>query len=358
MSVYAVIRPLLFLFSAEVAHHIGLFLARLVAPFSRLIRRTVMPDCTRLKQELLGGEWAHPIGLAAGLDKDGSAAAGFAAFGFAAIEIGTITAHAQPGNPKPRLFRLKNDRAIINRFGFNNPGCEKASKTLARYSLPCPLGGNLGKSKITPNHEALGDYCQSVAVLGPHVDYLVINVSSPNTPGLRDLQQLDALRPLITGVQHAIKQLSVPVPLALKVAPDLADEDLKSLAELAVETNLDALIATNTTIERSGLRASAQTIESMGPGGLSGAPLQQRARDVTALLARQLNRRVPLISVGGIDSGEEVYRRIRLGASAVQIYSAIIYQGPWLAVRMARELDRSLQRDGYSHVQQAIGVDL
>ena len=355
---YAVIRPFLFLFSAENAHHIGLLLARVVAPFNRLIRRIIMPDCSRLQQELLGGQWAHPIGLAAGLDKDGRAAAGFAGFGFAAIEIGTITAHAQPGNPKPRLFRLKNDRAIINRFGFNNPGCEQASKTLARYSLPCPLGGNLGKSKITPNDDALDDYCQSVAALGPHVDYLVINVSSPNTPGLRDLQQLDALRPLITGVQRAISELKKTIPLALKVAPDLADEDLQAIAELAVETKLDALIATNTTIDRSGLSASKQSIESMGAGGLSGAPLQQRSRDVTALLARQLNGRVPLISVGGIDSGEEVYRRIRLGASAVQIYSAIIYQGPWLAVRMARELDRSLQRDGFSHVQQAIGVDL
>jgi len=356
--VYAFIRPLLFLFNAENAHHIGLFLARLVAPFNRWIRRAVMPNCSRLEQELLGGRWAHPVGLAAGLDKDGRAAAGFAGFGFAAVEIGTITAHAQPGNPQPRLFRLKNDRAIINRFGFNNPGCQRAAKTLAKHNLPCPLGGNLGKSKITPNEQALDDYCQSVAALGPYVDYLVINVSSPNTPGLRDLQQLDALRPLIQGVQEAISELMRPVPLALKVAPDLADEDLQAIAELAVETKLDALIATNTTIARSGLSASTQTIEAIGAGGLSGAPLQQRARNVTALLARQLNGRVPLISVGGIDSAEEVYRRIRLGASAVQIYSAIIYQGPWLAVRMARELDRSLQRDGFSHVRQAIGVDL
>jgi dihydroorotate dehydrogenase len=324
---YGLIRPLLFLFPAETAHHIGLFLARCVAPVSGLLRRLVMPSCARLEQELLGGKWAHPIGLAAGLDKDGRAAAGFAAFGFAAVEIGTITAHAQPGNPRPRLFRLKTDRAIINRFGFNNPGCEHAKTTLARHRLPCPLGGNIGKSKITANEDALSDYCLSVAALGPHVDYLVINVSSPNTPGLRDLQQLDALKPLIEGVQAAIGALERRVPLALKVAPDCADEDLEAIAELAVATKLDALI-------------------------------QARARAVTALLARALQRRVPLISVGGIDSGEEVYRRIRLGASAVQIYSAVIYEGPLLAARMARELDRSLQRDGFSHVQQAIGVDL
>ena len=355
---YGLIRPLLFLFSAETAHHIGLFLARCVAPISGLLRRLVMPNCVRLEQELLGGKWAHPIGLAAGLDKDGRAAAGFAAFGFAAVEIGTITAHAQPGNPRPRLFRLKADRAIINRFGFNNPGCEHAKTTLARHRLPCPLGGNIGKSKITANEDALSDYCLSVAALGPHVDYLVINVSSPNTPGLRDLQQLDALKPLIEGVQAAIGALERRVPLALKVAPDCADEDLEAIAELAVATELDALIATNTTIGRDGLTASPQAVAAIGAGGLSGAPLQARARAVTALLARALQGRVPLISVGGIDSGEEVYRRIRLGASAVQIYSAVIYEGPLLAARMARELDRSLQRDGFSHVQQAIGVDL
>ena len=355
---YALIRPILFLFSAEQAHHLGVFIARVLAPFSSILRPLLLPNCKRLEQDLLGGRWAHPIGLAAGLDKDGRAAAGFAGFGFGAIEIGTITAHGQPGNPKPRLFRVRADHAIINRFGFNNPGCQAAQKTLSRYNLPCPLGGNIGKSKITPNEEALADYCQSVAALGPHVDYLVINVSSPNTPGLRDLQQLDALRPLITGVQSAIAQLERPVPLALKVAPDLADDDLHAIADLAVETQLDALIATNTTIARTGLSLSHSAIDAIGAGGLSGAPLQVRARTVTELLARRLERRVPLISVGGIDSGEEAYRRIRLGACAVQIYSAIIYQGPLLAVRIARELDRSLQRDGLSHIGEAIGLDL
>ena len=355
---YALIRHILFLFSAERAHHLGVFAARLIAPLSRLLRPLFLPNCKRLEQDLLGGRWVHPIGLAAGLDKDGRAAAGFAGFGFAAIEIGTITAHGQPGNPKPRLFRVRPDRAIINRFGFNNPGCQVAQKTLARYNLPCPLGGNIGKSKVTANDDALDDYCLSVAALGPYVDYLVINVSSPNTPGLRDLQQLDALRPLIKGVQSAIAKLDQPVPLALKVAPDLADDDLHAIAGLAVETELDALIATNTTVARTGLSLNSESIDAIGAGGLSGAPLKLRARRVTELLARRLKRRVPLISVGGIDSGEEVYRRIRLGACAVQIYSSIIYQGPLLAVRMARELDRSLQRDGLSHIGEAIGLDL
>jgi dihydroorotate dehydrogenase len=317
-----------------------------------------MPNTQRLSQNILGGTWLHPVGLAAGLDKDGRSAPGLATYGFAAIEIGTITAHAQPGNPKPRVFRLKSDGAIINRFGFNNPGCARAAKTLAGHQLPCPIGGNIGKSKITPNHEAADDYRASVAALGPHVDYLVINVSSPNTPGLRDLQQIDALEPLIEAVQSAIRQLDRPVPLALKVAPDLANDDLDAIAELARRCRLDALIATNTTIERKGLSLPQRDVEALGAGGLSGDPLRQRARDVTAYLARRLNKEVPLISVGGIRTAEEAYTRIRLGACAVQVYSALIFEGPFLALRLARGLDHLLQKDGFSHVSEAIGVDL
>ncbi len=355
---YRLIRPFLFLFAAERAHHLGLFAARLFAPLSRLIRSLLLPSSKRLSQPLLGGVWQHPIGLAAGLDKDGRSAQGLAAFGFAAIEIGTITAHTQPGNAKPRLFRVIKDAAILNRFGFNNPGCEQAKKTLQGMRLPCPLGGNIGKSKITPNEDAAQDYRASVAALGPHVDYLVINVSSPNTPGLRDLQQLSALEPLIQAVQNAISELERRVPLALKVAPDLANDDLDAIADLALRSQLDALIATNTTVARDGLSLAPEAIDALGAGGVSGAPLCDRARTVTAHLARRLNGRVPLISVGGIGSAEEAYRRIRLGACAVQIYSALIYQGPGLPARMARELDRLLQQDGFSHISEAIGADL
>ena len=355
---YGLIRPLLFLFPAEAAHHLGLFAARALHPITRHLRRFWMPNTQRLSQTLLGGTWAHPVGLAAGLDKDGRSAPGLAAYGFAAIEIGTITAHAQPGNPKPRVFRLKTDGAIINRFGFNNPGCAQAAKTLARHRLPCPIGGNIGKSKVTPNDQAAEDYRASVAALGPHVDYLVINVSSPNTPGLRDLQQIDALAPLIEAVQEAIQELDHPVPLALKVAPDLANDDLDAIANLARRCRLDALIATNTTIERKGLSLPPNDVDALGAGGLSGDPLRQRARDVTAYLARRLNKEVPLISVGGIRTAEEAYARIRLGACAVQVYSALIFEGPFLALRLARGLDRLLQKDGFSHLSEAIGVDL
>jgi dihydroorotate dehydrogenase len=355
---YRLIRPVLFLLPAETAHHLGMFLARLCAPLAPLVRRILMPRTPRLSQSLLGGVWANPIGLAAGLDKDGRAAGGLAGLGFGAIEIGTITAHAQPGNPKPRLFRSIKDQAIINRFGFNNPGCETAAGSVARHQLPCPLGGNIGKSKITDNADAVDDYQQSVAALGPHVDYLVINVSSPNTPGLRDLQQIEALEPLIRGVQAAIEKLKDPKPLALKVAPDLTNDDLDAIADLALRCKLDALIATNTTIARSGLSLSQTEIEALGAGGLSGAPLTLRARQVTEHLARRLAGQLPLISVGGIGDADEVYARIRLGACAVQIYSALIFAGPGLPGRLAKELDGLLERDGFAHLSDAVGVDL
>jgi dihydroorotate dehydrogenase len=355
------IRPLLFQMDAERAHHAGLFLLRaLTAPpgIRALMRRLFTPSSDRLRCTVMGQTWATPVGLAAGLDKDGRAAPALAGLGFGAIEMGTITAEAQPGNPKPRLFRLIADRAIINRFGFNNPGAAVAASTLARHRMPCPLGGNIGKSKVTPLAEASDDYRRSVAALGPHVDYLVVNVSSPNTPGLRDLQQIDSLLPLLVEVQSAIGALGRPVPLALKVAPDLVDDDLDAIADLAVDLQLDALIATNTTIARGGLSTPPETVTTIGAGGLSGAPLNERARTVTEHLARRLAGRVPLISVGGIDSGDEAYARIRLGAVAVQIYTSFIYLGPGSAKTIAARLDALLERDGFACVSDAVGVDL
>ena len=353
---YGLIRPLLFLFPAETAHHIGLFLARCVAPISGVLRRLVMPNCVRLEQELLGGKWAHPIGLAAGLDKDGRAAAGFAAL--ASLRLRSARSLRMPSQATlARFFRLKADRAIINRFGFNNPGCEHAKTTLARHRLPCPLGGNIGKSKITANEDALSDYCLSVAALGPHVDYLVINVSSPNTPGLRDLQQLDALKPLIEGVQAAIG--------ALERRPRSRSRSHLTAPTRTSRRSPSSPLRPSSTCHRDQHHDRARWVNRVTSSRRSDrrGRLERRAAPRPCpgghgAACAPLQGRVPLISVGGIDSGEEVYRRIRLGASAVQIYSAVIYEGPLLAARMARELDRSLQRDGFSHVQQAIGVDL
>lgn len=356
--IYALFRPLIFLLPAELAHHFGLALLRIAlwfGPLRRLLRWWLSPQSPRLKTTLFGQSWDHPIGLAAGLDKAGDCCGPLAALGFGAIEVGTVTAKAQPGNPKPRLFRLPKDRAIMNRFGFNNPGCEGMAANLKGVSLPCPLGINLGKSKVTPNEEAIADYLTSLRRLAPQADYVVVNVSSPNTPGLRDLQAVSHLRPLLEALQG---ECAGRTPLLLKIAPDLADEDLLAVADLALDLKLDGLIANNTTVERRGLRTARDRVDDMGAGGLSGRPLCERSRAVLKLLAQRLKQQVPIIAVGGIEDGEEVYRRIRLGASAVQIYTGFIYGGPFTAVRMARQLDRLLARDGFESVEAAVGVDL
>ena len=356
--IYALFRPLIFLFPAEFAHHLGLTLLRAglcIGPLRRLLRWWVLPKSNRLKTQLWGQTWDHPIGLAAGLDKAGDCCEPLAALGFGAIEVGTVTAKPQPGNPKPRLFRLPKDQAIVNRFGFNNPGCEGMAANLRDLILPCPLGINLGKSKVTPNEDAIEDYLTSLHCLKNEADYVVVNVSSPNTPGLRDLQAVDQLRPLLTALQHVCGDR---LPLVLKIAPDLADEDLMAVADLAVELSLDGLIANNTTIGREGLKTSPAAVDEMGAGGLSGPPLRDRSRAVLRILARHLRGKVPIIAVGGIDDGEEAYRRIRMGASAVQIYTGFVYGGPFTAARMAKELDQLLARDGFRSVTEAIGVDL
>ena len=356
------VRPLLFLLPAEPAHHLGLRSLRFLCALpglGTLLRRLLRPRDPALEVEVLGSRWPSPVGLAAGLDKDGAAASALANLGFGAIEVGTVTALAQPGNPKPRLFRLRADRAIINRFGFNNPGCEVMAQTLASQRLGAvPLGVNLGKSKVTPAAEAAADYVRSVRALGQRADYLVVNVSSPNTPGLRDLQAVAQLRPILSAVQEAIAAGCPGTPLALKIAPDLADEDLLAIAALAVELELDALIATNTTIERGGLTTPSDQVEQLGAGGLSGAPLRARSFEVLRFLAVALHGRVPLIAVGGVDSGEEAYRRLRIGASAVQLYSAFVFEGPGLPARINAELSVLLRRDGFTSVGQAVGVDL
>lgn len=356
--IYALFRPLIFLIPAEVAHHLGLGLLRIALCLGicrRLLRWWLLPRSDRLKTTLFGQTWDHPIGLAAGLDKAGDCCGPLAALGFGAIEVGTVTAKAQPGNPKPRLFRLPKDRAIVNRFGFNNPGCEGMATNLRGVDLPCPLGINLGKSKVTPNNEAIEDYLTSLRCLEGQADYVVVNVSSPNTPGLRDLQAVDQLRPLLTAVQQVCGDT---LPLLLKIAPDLANEDLVAVADLALELQLDGLIANNTTIGREGLKTPAQAVAEMGAGGLSGKPLCERSREVLQILARRLQGKVPIIAVGGIEDAEEAYHRIRLGASAVQIYTGFIYGGPLTAARMAKQLDRLLARDGFDSVAAAVGVDV
>ena len=287
--------------------------------------------------EALGLTFNGAFGLAAGFDKNAVAIRALGDLGFSHVEIGTVTALAQPGNDKPRLFRLPVDRALINRMGFNNQGAETVAERLgalrARYGSDLPIVGvNIGKSKVTPVEQAADDYRTSAKLLAPFADYLAVNVSSPNTPGLRSLQEVSALRPIL----QAVLEESLGLPVLVKIAPDLADEDIIAVADLALELGLAGVIATNTTISRAGLKTPAAKVESMGAGGLSGAPLKARSLAVLKLLASHLSGRVAIISVGGIETAAEARERLAAGATLVQGYSGFIYEGPLWARRINR----------------------
>lgn len=285
----------------------------------------------------LGLTFNGAFGLAAGFDKNAVAIRALGDLGFSHVEIGTVTALAQPGNDKPRLFRLPVDRALINRMGFNNEGAETVAERLgalrARYGSDLPIVGvNIGKSKVTPVEQAADDYRTSAKLLAPFADYLAVNVSSPNTPGLRSLQEVSALRPIL----QAVLEESLGLPVLVKIAPDLADEDIIAVADLALELGLAGVIATNTTISRAGLKTPAAKVEAMGAGGLSGAPLKDRSLAVLKLLASHLSGRVAIISVGGIETAAEARERLAAGATLVQGYSGFIYEGPLWARRINR----------------------
>jgi dihydroorotate dehydrogenase len=299
---------------------------------------------------------SSPVGLAAGLDKDAEVFEGFGALGFGFVEIGTVTSLAQPGNPRPRLFRLPRDRALVNRMGFNNHGAAAAARRLAKPRRTI-VGANIGRSKLTPNDAAVADYVTSAEALALHADYMVINVSSPNTPSLRELQAIEQLRPLISGVQAAIKRAAPgrAVPLLLKVAPDLHDADLDAIAELSLELRIDGIIATNTTIGRTGLTTPKAEVDALGNGGLSGAPLRERSLQVLRRLREKVGDRLVLVAAGGIETAEDAWQRICAGATLVQVYSALIYDGPSLPSRIARGLASRLASSGYSSISEAIG---
>jgi dihydroorotate dehydrogenase len=351
---YSLLRPLLWLLDAERAHRLVLWamhgLTRMPGATALIAALCGRPDPI-LRVRAFGKELASPIGLAAGLDKDAEAFAAFAALGFGFVEVGTITAQAQPGNPKPRLFRLPADRALINRMGFNNAGAPAAARKLASSANTAQrgaLGINIGKSKIAPADQAIADHVDSARVLAAHADYMVINVSSPNTPGLRDLQSVEVLGPLLSAVRTALDQASPSrrVPLLVKIAPDLADADVDAVADLALSLGLDGILAVNTTLSRAGLHTPAADVERHGAGGLSGVPLKARALEVLRRLRARAGDRLLLVSVGGIESADDVLERLRAGATLVQIYTALIYQGPGLPRRLNRELAARLRAAG------------
>jgi dihydroorotate dehydrogenase len=345
-----VIRPLLYLLPAETAHHLAFGLLRLVMaiPGVRGLARIILrPESDVLRVEALGLVFPNPVGLAAGFDKDAVGHEALGALGFGFVEVGTITAEAQPGNPRPRLFRLQRDRALVNRMGFNNRGAEAAARRL-RVPRRTITGVNIGKTKRVDAEHAVSDYVKSTRLLAPLADYLVVNVSSPNTPGLRDLQAVDALRPLLRAVQAAADEASPDrrVPLLVKIAPDLADEDVDAVANLAIELGLDGIVATNTTVSREGLATPSERVARCGAGGLSGAPLKSRALEVLRRLSARAGGRLALVSVGGIENAEDAWERLQAGATLVQVYTAFVYEGPFVARSIARGLERRLTASG------------
>ncbi|GAA3490589.1 quinone-dependent dihydroorotate dehydrogenase [Streptomyces cremeus] len=348
----------------EQAHHLAFRWIRLAArvPVLRtFVAAALAPRYTSLRTEALGLRMHGPFGLAAGFDKNAVAVDGMAMLGFDHIEIGTVTAQPQPGNPRKRLFRLIADRALINRMGFNNEGSEAVAARLAARNpvFRTTVGVNIGKTKVVPEEEAVADYVTSTERLAAHADYLVVNVSSPNTPGLRNLQATESLRPLLTAVREAADRTVTDrrVPLLVKIAPDLADEDVDAVADLALELGLDGIIATNTTIAREtlGLKSSPELRNETG--GLSGAPVKARSLEVLRRLYARVGDDLTLIGVGGIENAEDAWQRILAGATLVQGYSAFIYEGPCYARAIHKGLAARLANSPYQTLAEAVGAD-
>jgi dihydroorotate dehydrogenase len=346
---------------AETAHRAGFALIQAagMAGTAGVLRRWLAPRDPVLRVRALGLEFPGPLGLAAGFDKDARATAGLGALGFGFVEVGTVTARAQPGNPRPRMFRLPADRALVNRMGFNNEGAAAAAARLRRRRPGGPVVGvNIGKTRAVPDREAAADYAASARAVADVADYVVVNVSSPNTPGLRDLQAADRLRPVLVAVREAL-DASVGeggrrrVPLLVKIAPDLAGQDIDAVADLAVELGLDGIIATNTTVARDGLASSAAEVSAAGAGGLSGPPLRGPALAVLRRLRERSGDRLVLIAAGGIETPDDAWERLRAGATLVQAYTGFIYGGPLWPRRMHAALARLARAAGLSSVSSA-----
>jgi dihydroorotate dehydrogenase len=362
-------RTLLRRLPAEGAHRAGFGLIRLAGAIPGgpgLLRRWLAPTDPVLRVQALGLDLPGPLGLAAGFDKDARGADALGALGFAFVEAGTVTAQPQPGNPRPRMFRLPADRALINRMGFNNEGAAAAVRRLRRRDARGGRGGrgrvvvgvNIGKTKVVPPEQAVADYVASARLVAPVASYVVVNVSSPNTPGLRDLQATSTLRPLLTAVRAALDD-AVPgrrVPLLVKIAPDLADGDVDAVADLALELGLDGIIATNTTIGRAGLASDPALVAAAGAGGLSGAPLRARALEVLGRLYARTGDRLVLVAAGGIESADDAWERITAGATLIQAYTGFIYGGPGWPRRVQDGLAERVRQAGLTSIAAARGI--
>ncbi|MBP6812585.1 MAG: quinone-dependent dihydroorotate dehydrogenase [Saprospiraceae bacterium] len=343
---YSIFKPLLFALSPEAAHRVTFQLLDLAAAFppTRWLLRAMfcLPE-KRLEKHVLGLNFPNAVGLAAGFDKDGKHLPGLSCLGFGFIEVGTVTPLAQEGNPRPRLFRLPQDKALINRMGFNNEGLDALVEHLSHWRKKHPgagpiIGGNIGKNKATPNEEAASDYLICFEKLFPWVDYFVVNVSSPNTPGLRELQEKEPLTRLLNLLQEKNRAQTQPKPILLKIAPDLTDSQLDDIAEIVRATGLAGVIATNTTISRVNLNTAESQIAEIGMGGLSGLPLCERATIVIRHLREKLGKEAVIIGVGGIDSPQSAQEKLDAGADLVQVYTGLIYEGPGLVRKILEKL--------------------
>lgn len=330
---YAKLKPLIFRFQPEMAHELTMKMLQIscsIPGLSWCLKRWFLVDSKLLEVEVAGLKFPNSVGLAAGFDKDARWLNEMATLGFGFVEIGTITPVSQSGNPKPRLFRLPADEGIINRMGFNNGGMDEAVERLKRRPKGLLVGGNIGKNKVTPNEDATSDYEKCFQALHPHVDYFVVNVSSPNTPGLRDLQEKEPLAKLLSALVRQNTSKTVQRPIFLKIAPDLTNEQLDDIIELVSETRISGVIATNTTIERSGLKTSRLEVEAIGAGGLSGAPLRERSTEVIRYLHTRSDGAFPIIGVGGICSPQDAIEKLDAGAALLQVYSGLVFAGPGL----------------------------
>ncbi|MFM9884155.1 MAG: quinone-dependent dihydroorotate dehydrogenase [Burkholderiales bacterium] len=353
-ALYALVRPALRLVDAETAHHLSIFALK-HGPFSG----RAAPDDPILATKVLGIDFPNPIGLAAGYDKDAEVMDAMLSMGFGFVEAGTVTPLAQPGNPKPRLFRLDEDEAVINRFGFNSEGLAPFVERLrARRGAMRPgiVGANVGKNKTST--DAIADFVAGIAAVAPHADYLVVNISSPNTPGLRALQARDQVEALLHAVlvarRKALPDATRHPPLLMKIAPDLTEAELADIAEVALSVGIDGLIVGNTTIDRPDTLRSAYRGET---GGLSGRPLFLKANACLSSMYRYTKGKLPIVGCGGVASGEDAYAKIRSGASLVQVYSALVFGGPGLVLRIKRDLEKCLRRDEFRSVDEAVGVN-
>lgn len=349
--IYRALRRLLFMVPPERIHTIVFACLRLVTALGvsrRVLANWLAPRDPVLATTVFGVRFPGPLGLAAGFDKDGSGLKTWGALGFGYAEVGTVTAHPQPGNPQPRMFRLAQDRALLNRMGFNNHGAGELALRLSREVSDVPIGANIGKTKTTPPEAAVDDYAESARLVGPLADFLVVNVSSPNTPGLRDLQAVATLRPILVAV---CAQTTTPV--LVKIAPDLSDGDVDEIADLAVELGLAGIVATNTTVARDGLATPG--VGELGPGGVSGPPVAQRSVEVLRRLYGRVGARLVLISVGGIETADDAWERITAGASLLQGYTGFVYGGGVWAKHVHDGLARRLHDGGFASLADAVG---